>query len=373
MMAIPLVDLAAQFAEVADEVRSGFDDVVANTAFVGGSQVAGFEQEYAAFVGVRHCVGVGNGTDALEMAFRAVGVGSGDEVVVPANTFIATAEAVVRAGGRPVFVDVDPHTLLLDPNCLEAALSPRTRAVAPVSLFGQVAPVERILEAIGERPIAIVEDAAQSQGAERLGQRSGSFGRAAATSFYPGKNLGAAGDAGAVTTDDDNIARAVRLMGGHGSEQKYDHEVFGFNSRLDTLQAVVLTAKLRRLKDWNARRVEAAAYYDQLLADVDQVRIPVTAGGNLHAWHLYVVRTLQRDRLLSRLHEAGIGAGIHYPVPVPLTRAFAYMGHIPGDFPVAETAAHEILSLPLHPHVTAAQQERVVDEIGHYFAVRGAM
>ncbi|WP_347352505.1 DegT/DnrJ/EryC1/StrS family aminotransferase [Intrasporangium sp.] len=358
---IPLVDLRAQFDEIAEEVRTGMADVLSATAFIGGPQVARFESEYAAFVGVRHCVGVGNGTDALEMAFRAVGVGPGTEVVVPANTFIATAEAVVRAGGTPVFVDVRQDTLLLDPERLEDALTPRTRAVAPVSLFGQVAEIERIEEVIGARPIAVVEDAAQSQGAERLGRRSGAFGRVAATSFYPGKNLGAAGDAGAVTTDDDDIARAVRLMGAHGSERKYDHETFGFNSRLDTLQAVVLSAKLSRLKDWNARRGEAAARYDELLTGIPEVRTPVTADGNAHVWHLYVVRVPDRDRVLEALHAAGVGAGIHYPVPVHLTGAFAGFGVGPGTHPVAEAAADEILSLPLHPHLTPAQQERVVD------------
>ncbi|MDN5796756.1 MAG: DegT/DnrJ/EryC1/StrS family aminotransferase [Intrasporangium sp.] len=364
---IPLVDLRAQFDEIATEVREGIDGVMATTAFIGGPQVSAFESEYAAFVGTKHCIGVGNGTDALEMAFRAVGVGPGAEVVVPANTFIATAEAVVRAGGAPVFVDVRPDTLLLDPTQLEQALSTRTRAVAPVSLFGQVAEIEQIERVIGDRPITVVEDAAQSQGAERLGQRSGAFGRVAATSFYPGKNLGAAGDAGAVTTDDDDLARAVRLMGAHGCERKYDHESFGFNSRLDTLQAVVLSAKLRRLKDWNARRAEAAARYDELLAGIPEVRTPITARGNAHVWHLYVVRMRDRDRALAALHAAGIGAGIHYPVPVHLTRAFAGLGGGVGAHPVAEAAAGQILSLPLHPHLTSAQQERVVD------VLRGAL
>lgn len=358
---IPLVDLASQFHEIADDLRSQIDEVFADTAFIGGPQVSSFEHEYAGFAGVRHCIGVANGTDALEMAFRAIGVRPGDEVIVPANTFIATAEAVVRSGGTPVFVDVRPDTLLLDPDQVEAALTQRTRAVAPVSLFGQVAEVERIAAVIGHRQIAIVEDAAQSQGAERLGQRSGSFGRVAATSFYPGKNLGAAGDAGAVTTDDDDLARAVRLMGAHGSERRYDHETFGFNSRLDTLQAVVLSAKLRRLKDWNARRAEAASRYGELLRDTPRVRLPVTAEGNQHVWHLYVVRVPDRDRVLEALHLEGIGAGIHYPVPVHLTRAFAGLGGRTGMHPVAEAAAHEIISLPLHPHISAGQQERVVE------------
>src|SRR5919199_250382 len=272
---IPLVDLAVQHAQIAEEVEEGFAQVLAGGDFVGGKAVAAFEQEYAEFTGARHCVGVGNGTDALEMILRAMGVGHGDEVIVPANTFIATAEAVVRVGARPVFADVDDEALLLDPTLVEAALTERTRAVIPVDLYGQVAPFEKLPTSLAERGIAVVEDAAQSQGATRHGRSAGRFGSAAATSFYPGKNLGAYGDAGAVVTEDDDIAQAVRLLGGHGSPAKYRHVTFGFNSRLDTLQAVVLRAKLRRLAAWNDQRRAAAARYDELLADVPGVRCPM--------------------------------------------------------------------------------------------------
>lgn len=363
MTNIPLVDLAAQFEEVKDEVRAGLEEVFQTTAFVGGRQVTAFEAEYADFVGVRHCIGVANGTDALEMSFRAVGVRAGDEVIVPANTFIATAEAVSRIGAIPVFVDVREDTLLLDPESVEAAISARTRAIAPVSLFGQIAALEEIIEVVEDRHIAVVEDAAQSQGALRHGHRSGSIARVAATSFYPGKNLGAAGDAGAVTTDDDDIARNVRLMGAHGSERKYEHEMIGFNSRLDTIQAVVLSAKLGRLKDWNARRREAADRYAELLEGAAGIRRPVTTEGNEHVWHLYVVRVAGRDTVLERLQDLGVGAGIHYPIPVHLTAAFRHLGVGLGSFPVAEGAAREILSLPLHPHITPAQQEQVVEAL----------
>lgn len=363
MTAIALVDLAAQFAEIQDEVRVGIDEVFATTAFVGGPQVGAFEQEYADFVGTRHCIGVANGTDALELAFRAAGVTAGDEVIVPANTFIATAEAVVRIGAVPVLVDVVRDTLLLDPARVDAAITPRTRAIAPVSLFGQVPDIEAIMEVVDGREIAVVEDAAQSQGARRHGRCSGSLTHVAATSFYPGKNLGAAGDAGAVTTDDDGIARAVRLMGAHGSERKYEHEISGFNSRLDTIQAVVLSAKLRRLKDWNARRNEAALRYADLLTELPAVRLPEVAEGNEHVWHLYVVRVPDRTQVIEHLWDAGVGAGIHYPIPVHLTRAFEHLGHGPGSFAETEAAAAEILSLPLHPHITPAQQERVASAL----------
>jgi dTDP-4-amino-4,6-dideoxygalactose transaminase len=359
--AVPLVDLSLQHAQIADEVDAGFAEVLGAGDFIGGKAVAAFEQEYAEFTGARHCIGVGNGTDGLEMALRAVGVGVDSEVIIPANTFIATAEAVVRVGARPVFVDVDEDALLLDPALVEAAITGRTRAVIPVDLYGQVAPFEQLPASLADDGIAVVEDGAQSQGASRHGRAAGTFGAIAATSFYPGKNLGAYGDAGAVVTDDDDLAQAVRLLGGHGSPAKYRHVTFGFNSRLDTLQAVVLRAKLRRLARWNADRRAAAAAYDELLTGVPGVRRPVTLPGNEHVWHLYVVRVQRRDEVLRRMHAEGLGAGIHYPAPVHLTPAMARFGQGPGQCPVAEGAAAEILSLPLFPGITRQQQERVVD------------
>ena len=360
-MNVPFVDLAAQHAEVADEVRAGLDAVYAATAFVGGPQVAAFEQEYAAFVGVEHCIGVANGTDALELALRGVGVSPGSEVVLPANTFIATAEAVSRIGAVPVPVDVDDEHLLIDPRKVEAAITDLTSAVVPVHLFGQLAPMAELAEVCGSRGIALVEDAAQSQGARTQAGVSGGIGVVAATSFYPGKNLGASGDAGAVTTDDAEIEARVRLLANHGSAVRYVHDVIGMNSRLDGLHAVYLRAKLGRLEKWNELRSRAAARYDELLADVPGVRRPgaITAEG--HAWHLYVVRVDDRDRVLAELGEAGIGAGIHYPTPVHLTPAYAGLGLGPGTAPVAEAAAGQILSLPMHPHLTEAMQERVAE------------
>ena len=372
MSKIPLVDLQAAHAEVADEVAVGFKRVLADTAFIGGEEVAGFEREYAAFTGVAHCVGVANGTDALELALRAVGVGPGDEAILPANTFIATAEAVARVGARPVLVDCDPATYLIDPAAALAAVTPATKAILPVHLYGQHAPVEELRVA----GVSIVEDAAQCQGALRNGRPAGGATEApaparaerahqlrtiAATSFYPGKNLGAYGDAGAVVTDDADLATMVRTIASHGGLTKYRHDVIGVNSRLDALQAVVLRAKLARLEVWNAARREAAARYDALLSTVDVVR-PVTAPGNEHVWHLYVVRVPapRRDAIVAELNAAGIGAAIHYPVPVHLTPAFAGLGHKAGAFPHAELAAAEILSLPLYPQITAEQQERVV-------------
>ena len=364
---VPFVDLASQHAEVAAEVESGLAAVFAATAFVDGPAVADFEQHYAELMGVEHCIGVANGTDALELALRAAGVGPGGEVVIPANTFIATAEAASRIGAVPVPVDVDDDRLLIDPALVEAAITDRTQAVVPVHLFGQLAPMGRLAAVCRDAGVALVEDAAQSQGARAGG--SGSSALVGATSFYPGKNLGAAGDAGAVTTDDATIAAEVRRLRSHGSSVRYVHDVVGMNSRLDTIQAVYLRAKLDRLEKWNELRVRAAARYDRLLADVPGVRRPLPGREGEHVWHLYVVRVHQRDRVLAELGRAGIGAGIHYPYPVHLTGAYAHLGLQRGTAPVAEAAAREILSLPMHPHLTEAMQDRVVEVLAE--AVEG--
>lgn len=363
MTRVPLVDLASQHAEIADEVRAGLDAVFASTAFVGGPDVGYFEREYADFVDVEHCIGVANGTDALELALRAVGVERGGEVVVPANTFIATAEAVSRIGAVPVPVDVDPRYLLIDPDGVERALTPRTKAVVPVHLYGQAAPIDHLTHICTAAGVPLVEDAAQAQGALHHGRPVGGLGRVGATSFYPGKNLGAAGDAGAVTTNDPDVAERVRLLGAHGSAARYVHDVVGMNSRLDTVQAVYLRAKLSRLEKWNASRREAAARYAELLADVDGVVLPSAVEGNEHVWHLYVVQVDERDRVLAELQGAGVGAAIHYPTPVHLTGAYRGLGLGAGAFPVAEAAGDRILSLPLFPHLTEDQQSFVAQTL----------
>ncbi|KUL40024.1 DegT/DnrJ/EryC1/StrS family aminotransferase [Actinoplanes awajinensis] len=360
MTRIPLVDLAAAHAEVAEEVEAGFKRIIAETAFIGGPEVAAFEKEYAEFSGVEHCIGVANGTDALELAFRAVGVGPGTEVILPANTFIATAEAVARTGAKVVLVDCDPRTYLIDVDAALAAVTPATKAIAPVHLYGQLAPVEQLRAGLaGRDDIVIVEDAAQSQGATRHGIGSGVHG-IAATSFYPGKNLGAYGDAGAVTTASADWATTVRTLGSHGGLRKYHHDLVGVNSRLDGLQAVVLRAKLARLAGWNDRRRAAAARYAELLAGFDDVVLPATLDGNEHVWHIFCIRVPRRDEVLASLNAAGVGAAIHYPIPVHKTGAFASLG---GSFPNAEKVAPEILSLPIYPQITADQQEAVVQAL----------
>ena len=357
-MSVPLVDLRWQHAEIDEEVRQGWDQVLETTSFMQGAPVAAFEQEFAAHLGVARCVGVANGTDALEIALRALDVRPGDEVVLPANTFVATAFAVTRCGAVPRLVDVDPSTLLIDPARLEAN---GCKAVIPVHLYGQLAPMAAVLDAAAGVPV--LEDAAQSQGATQAGKGMGSWGAAAATSFYPGKNLGAYGDAGAVLSDDPELAERMRLIANHGSSTRYVHETQGFNSRLDTLQAVVLRAKLKRLKGWNALRREAARRYDALLADDDRVTLLQTAPGNEHVWHIYPVRVPRRDEVLSSLQAAGIGAAIHYPIPVHLQKAFDFLGQGPGSFPVAERAAETQLSLPIYPGITPEQQEQVVEAL----------
>jgi dTDP-4-amino-4,6-dideoxygalactose transaminase len=361
-MSIPLVDLQVQHRQVAAEIEAGFARVMQQGSFIQGSEVADFERAFAEFSGVAHCIGVANGTDALELVLRALGVGPGDEVILPVNTFIATALAVSRTGASPAFVDCDETHGLIDADAVEAAVGERTRALLPVHLYGQMAPMQALEPIARRRGLLLLEDAAQAQGASQRqpagDHPAGSLGVAAGTSFYPGKNLGAYGDAGAVLTQDDDIAARVRELGNYGSERKYHHPRVGFNSRLDSLQAVVLNAKLAHLEDWNEQRRQAAARYDELLRSVDGIVLPATLPGNTPIWHLYVVRVARRDAVLEALHGKGIGAGIHYPVPLHLTGAYAGSARR-GAFPVAEQRAGEILSLPLFPGITAEQQAEV--------------
>jgi dTDP-4-amino-4,6-dideoxygalactose transaminase len=358
---IPLVDLAAQHREVADEVVAGMARVMEATSFIGGAEVTEFEQQFAAFCNVAHCVGVANGTDAIEIMLRAAGIGVGDEVILPANTFIATAGAVRRTGADIVLVDCDDEHLLIDPDGVEAALTDRTRAVIGVDLYGQMAPFDRIRAVLGDRKVDLFEDAAQSQGATQWNRPIGNTVRAASTSFYPGKNLGAYGDAGAIVTDDEQLAQDARAIGNHGGLRKYEHRLAGFNSRLDTLQSVVLTAKLARLADWNAARGLAAERYSKELHGHPAIRLVPVAARNEHVWHLYVVRVAERDRVLAALNESGIGAGIHYARPIHLTDAFADLGVGPGRHPHAEASSEEMISLPMFPHITVEQQDRVLE------------
>lgn len=360
-MPIPLVDLSIMHREIEDEIRSGFDALMASGAYVLGPQVTAFEKSYAAFCEVDHCVGVGSGTDALELALRALGIGHGDEVIVPANTFIASALAVRRAGAQPVLVDVDPDYLLIDVSQIESRIGPKTRAVMAVDLYGQLPRHEEIEEICESAGISLVADAAQSQGARRNGRPAGAFGAIAGTSFYPGKNLGAYGDAGAVVTRSAELADKIKRLRNYGSEIKYHHPEVGFNSRLDSMQAIVLNAKLARLPAWNESRRSAAERYEGLLAGTGGIATPQVMPGNEHVWHIYAVRVAQRDRVLADLHEAGIGAGIHYPVPLHLQGALGELGHSKGDFPETERSADEMISLPMFPGISESQQREVAE------------
>ncbi len=355
-MKVPLVDLVRQHQQVKADIEEGWRRLLEHSGFILGPEVGEFERAFADFSGVEHCVGVASGTDALELAIRAIGVKPGNRIVVPANTFIATALAVLRAGAKPVLVDVDEEFQLIDVK--QAVDVEEAKAFIPVHLFGQMAPMEDLLAGVGHLPI--IEDAAQCQGASQGGRPAGTWGPLAGTSFYPGKNIGAYGDAGAVLTGDSELAEAVRRLRNWGSDRKYHHPVAGFNSRLDSMQAVVLSAKLKHLPEWNQQRRRAAGFYGELLQDLDMVVQPAVLPGNVHVYHLYVIKVPQRDAVMERMLAAGIGVGVHYPVPIHLQGALAELGYGPGDFPVAERLAGEILSLPIFPGITPSEQEIVV-------------
>jgi dTDP-4-amino-4,6-dideoxygalactose transaminase len=347
-----MVDLKAQYLRIRGEIDAAIARVIEQTAFVRGEDCAAFEQEFAAFCGAKACCGVANGTDALTLALKAFGVGPGDDVVTVPNTFIATAEAIVLNGARPVWVDVDPATFTLDPARLERALTPRTKLIIPVHLYGHPADMTAIGAIAARRGIPVLEDAAQAHGAEWQGRRAGTLGHAACFSFYPGKNLGAYGDAGAVVSNDADFIAKVRQLANHGGgANKYDNVVTGTNSRLDTLQAAILRAKLRHLETWTAERRARVAEYDRLLAGVPGVRTPREASGARSAWHLYSVRVPQRDALQAHLKQAGVSTAVHYPKPLHLQPALASFGGGAGDMPVSEQLSREVLSLPLYPEL----------------------
>jgi dTDP-4-amino-4,6-dideoxygalactose transaminase len=357
MTGVPFVDLAAVHEPVLAELRDAFERVVATSAFIGGQEVERFEHSLAEAVGVRHAVGVGSGTAALHLALVAGGVGAGDEVLVPANTFVATVEAVVASGARPVLVDVDRATALLDLDAAEAAITSRTAAVIPVHLYGQPVDAGALRDLASRHSLFVLEDAAQAIGATWDGQPAGSLGSAAAFSFYPGKNLGALGDAGAVTTDDDELARRVRLLRSHGEETRHHHVVSGLCERLDGLQAAFLDVKLRHLADAQATRDAAAAHYREILTGREDIVLFSTPPEARHVHHLFVVRVPDRDRVLADLREAGIEAAVHYPRPIHAQPAFADLG-TSGQFPVAEALTASVLSLPLYAGISTGDLDR---------------
>jgi dTDP-4-amino-4,6-dideoxygalactose transaminase len=369
---IPFVDLQAQYRAIKREIDEAIGRVVESAAFILGREVEAFEAAFAEYLGAKFCVGVNSGTAAIQLAVTACGVGAGDEVIVPANTFFATAEAVSTAGATPVFVDADPISYTIDTNKIEAAITERTRAIIPVHLYGQAADLDPIFEIAARHGLSVIEDAAQAHGSLYKGRRVGALGRANCFSFYPGKNLGAYGEGGAVVTDDAEVARRVRLLRDHGSEHKYRHDIIGYNFRLEGIQGAVLNVKLRHLDNWNELRRAHAARYRELLSGAGgdnnfgdgnggagALTLPQELPYARHIYHLYVVQTEARDALQKHLTAAGIQTGIHYPVPVHLQPAYASLGHRAGDFPVAERQAARVLSLPMFPELTGEQIERV--------------
>lgn len=361
---VPFVDLPAQIARVRPEIDRRFAQIIDSTSFILREHCDRFEAEFSDYLGAGHTVGVGNGTDALVVALRAIGLAPGDEVVTAANSFIATAEAIVLAGGTPVLVDVDPVSFNLDPELVAAAVTARTRAIIPVHLYGRPAEMRPILDIADDR-ISVIEDAAQAHGATYKGRRAGSLGTLGCFSFYPTKNLGAFGDAGAVVTDDPELATRVRMLRDHGGISADEHEFLGQNSRMDALQAAVLSVKLPYLDEWNARRREHAGAYAQRLGGLGEDRLVVpTAGAGDHIFHIYVVRVPggRRDGLLRHLRSRGIGAGVHYPGPIHRTKAFAHLG-LSGKLPVAERLDEEILSLPMHAELTPDDIDYVCEQI----------
>ena len=369
-MEVPLLDLRAQHQAIRGEVMAAVERVFESQQFVLGAEVEEFERAAAAYCGSRHAIGCASGSDALLLALMALGIGAGDEVITAAFTFFATGSSITRLGARPVFVDISPADFNLDPGRLERAITPRTRAIIPVHLFGQCAEMDAILEVARRHRLPVVEDAAQAIGAEYHGRRAGTMGEVGCFSFFPSKNLGGAGDGGLLTTEDDELAGRLRVLRVHGGQPKYHHRVVGINSRLDALQAAVLGVKLRHLDAWTEGRRRNAARYDALFAAaaIDGVVTPVARPGLRHIYNQYTIRCARRDELLGRLTQAGVGAEIYYPVPLHLQECFAYLGYRPGELPASERAAGESLSLPIYPELTAEMQAYVVGQVKEFYA-----
>ena len=362
-MNIPLVDLKAQYLSIKPEIDSAIQRVIDNTAFIMGREVAQFEEAFADFCGAKYAVGVSSGTGALFLALLAHGVGPGDEVITTPFTFFATGESISTVGATPVFVDIDPVTYNIDPNLIEAAITPRTRAIMPVHLYGQPADMDAINAIAEKHGLVVIEDAAQAHGSRYNGQRAGVLGDSACFSFYPSKNLGCYGDGGAVVTNDPKVAEEVAKLRNHGRMTKYEHDELGYGHRLDGIQAAILGAKLPHLDDWNAGRRDRAARYNELLAD-----LPVTTPWNLPnvepVYHCYTIRVqegIDRDAVVQHLKENGVGVGVHYPIPLHLQPAYDFLGLPAGSFPISEKASREVLSLPLYAELTDEQQDYVVE------------
>jgi dTDP-4-amino-4,6-dideoxygalactose transaminase len=362
-MNVPFLDLKLQHSSIRAELDAAIAEVIDSCAFAGGPFVEKFEKEFAAFCQCEYAVGVGNGTDALWLILLALGIGPGDEVITVPNTFIATTEAISFCGAKPVLIDIDSVTYTMDPRALRKAITPRTRAIIPVHLFGQTADMDPIMDIANTSGIPVIEDACQAHGAEYSGRRAGSIGRAAAFSFYPGKNLGACGEAGAITTNDPDIAAKAKIIRDHGQEKKYIHRVVGWNARMDGIQGAILSVKLKHIDEWNSGRRKAAQCYRELLTGFEELALPVEAKYARHIYHVFAIRVRERDRLLKDLADREIHCGIHYPVPIHLQQAYSHLELPAGSFPVAERCAQEFLSLPMYPELTNEQISYVAESI----------
>lgn len=364
-MEIPFVDLRAQYAGIKGEIDQAIADVIASSAFIGGPFVKAFESAFAEFCGAKHCIGVGNGTDAIFLTLKAMGIGQGDEVITAANSFIATSEAITMAGARVVFVDICPDTFNIDPEKIEEKITERTKAIVPVHLYGQPADMDPILRIAQKHGLKVIEDAAQAHGARYKGRIVGTIGDAACFSFYPGKNLGAYGDGGAIVTSDADLAIKARMLANHGRVDKYDHKIEGMNSRLDGLQAAILNAKLPHLPAWTESRRKNACRYNELLQGIPNLKTPFEIDEVRAVYHLYVVRVNNglRSHLQEHLKSKGVSTGIHYPISLPSLSAYSYLNHQDMDFPEAISASREILSLPMYPELNEDQIQHTVGVI----------
>jgi dTDP-4-amino-4,6-dideoxygalactose transaminase len=368
-MKVPFLDLKAHHVPLIEEFDAAIREVIASGAFAGGPFVEKFEEKFAAYCGSKHAIGVGNGTDALWLTLLALGIGEGDEVITVPNTFIATAEAIIYCKAKPVFVDVDQATFTMDPTKLEKRVTARTKAIIPVHLFGQPADMDPILEVARAHGLFVIEDAAQAHGAEYKGRKAGTMGDAGCFSFYPGKNLGAFGEAGAVVTNDADLREKIRNLRDHGQTQKYHHTLMGWNCRMDGIQAAVLSIKLCHLEEGNFLRRQHALQYNQAFAGLDAVATPFEANYARHVYHVYAIRVQERDEVWRSLQEKGIGCAVHYPIPIHLQEACRNLGYKSGAFPVAETLAEEFLSLPMFPELREGQIEHVVRCVGETVGV----
>ena len=365
-MNIPFVDLKTQYQSIKPEIDNAIASVIKDTAFVRGKYVNEFEKAYAEKYGVKHCISVANGTDAIYITLKALGIGSGDEVITVANSWISTSETITQTGAKVVFVDIEPDYFTIDVSKIENKITPKTKAIIPVHLYGQPAEIDAIKKICDAHDLYLIEDCAQAHFASYRDQKVGTFGTAGTFSFYPGKNMGAYGDAGAIITNDDELAGKVRMFANHGSLKKHEHQIEGINSRMDGLQAAILSVKLSHIIEWNEKRYQNALIYNELLEDVEEIVIPKIRPDVSHIFHLYVIRTRERDALQNYLNEHGISTAIHYPVALPFMQAYDYLGCKPEDFPVAYQYQDEILSLPMYPELPSSLISFIADQIREF-------